>query len=714
MTPSAGPPKPRPRPPTPTAPSSPTPTTTPTAGPRWYRTPTSPGPRCRPPWSPPPTTRCPRKPGTPTTAPGASPARPTRHTDTAYGGNYTTTIPPQGGTAQTAFTDGRGLTTAIYQYHSRTAADPAGPPASYDKTSYTYTPAHKLATITDPAGNHWAYHYDLAGDQTTAAAPDTGTTTSAYDLAGQLTSVTDARGKTTSYTYDADGRKTAAYDTTGGADPAPTNQVAAWTYDTLKRGLPTAATSYTGGTGGDAYTTRIRGYNGFGLLTGTQTIISAAEGNLAGTYTHSLTYDPYTAAPATSYAAAAGGLPAETVSTGYNPLGQPTSAGSALWYYVAKLDYTDLGQPSEYTFGTTATPAWLTLSYDQQTGRLTGQQTVTGAATPATIQQASYTYDDAGNPLTASDTATGDYQCYTYDYLARLTDAWAQPSAGCAATPTADALGGPAPYWQHLGYDTAGNLTTNNTTYSTTNTVTQANTYPAPGAPQPHTLTSQQVTSTGYGYWTNTDIYDPAGNLTTRQDGGTTRQLTWTDQDKLGQVTDNTGNTTRYTYDASGNLLLQHDPGKTTLFLPGEELILNTTTGAITGTRYYTLGGQTIAARTSTGTITYLIDDPHGTATLAIDSATLQATRRYYTPYGDLRGPTPTWPAGDKGYVGGTTDPTTALTNLGARQYNTTAATFTSPDPLQKPYDPQDLNPYAYAENNPPTNADPTGALCTN
>ena len=145
----------------------------------------------------------------------------TWETDTTYGGNYVTTVPPTGGTSQTTFTDGRGLETAMYQYHSGVSADPSGPASGYDKTTYSYTPARKLASIKDAAGNSWSSGYDLAGDRTSEATPDSGTTTSSYDAAGQLMSVTDARTKQISYTYDADGRKTAAYDTTGGAAGIP-------------------------------------------------------------------------------------------------------------------------------------------------------------------------------------------------------------------------------------------------------------------------------------------------------------------------------------------------------------------------------------------------------------------------------------------------------------------------------------------------------------
>jgi RHS repeat-associated protein len=84
-------------------------------------------------------------------------------------------------------------------------------------------------------------------------------------------------------------------------------------------------------------------------------------------------------------------------------------------------------------------------------------------------------------------------------------------------------------------------------------------------------------------------------------------------------------------------------------------------------------------------------------------------TRRYFDPYGNPIGAAPaSWP-GNKGYVGGTADPMTGLTNLGAREYDPASASFLSPDPLLKPYDPQNLDPYAYAEGNPSTYADPSG-----
>ena len=98
----------------------------------------------------------------------------TWETDTAYGGDYTTITPPPGGTPQTTWTDGRGLTTAIWQYHAGAPVAVTDPASDYDATTYTYTPGQQLATITDAGGNAWSYTYDLLGDQLTQSDPGRG------------------------------------------------------------------------------------------------------------------------------------------------------------------------------------------------------------------------------------------------------------------------------------------------------------------------------------------------------------------------------------------------------------------------------------------------------------------------------------------------------------------------------------------------------------
>lgn len=635
----------------------------------------------------------------------------TWESDTTYGGNYVTVVPPSGGVSQTTFTDGRDLTTAIYQYHAGVPASPSDPASQYDKTSYTYTPAQQFATITDAAGNIWTDTYDLLGNQLTAADPDAGTTTNTYDAAGQLLTVTDARNKQTSFTYDADGRKTAEYDTTGGAAQTPSDQLASWTWDTLAAGQLTSSTSFSGG---NAYTEAITGYNSQELPSGTQTVIPAAQGALAGTYTQQDSYAP--TGQLTSYTdSAAGGLPAETVTTGFDAAGEANSLTGASTY-VDSLSYTNLGEPLQYTMGTSSLPAYVTDSYDPHTGRLTEQNTQTGTA-QTSVDDLHYSYDNVGNVTSEANTPAGgpaDVQCFQYDYLVRLVQAWAQASTGCAATPSASAEGGAAPYWNAYTYSTVGALTGITATTPSGAVTTTANSFPAGGATRPHAVTASNVTAPS-GSTTASYGYDASGHLSTVTGTTQNEALTWNDAGELSQAAitpaGGSAQNTGYVYDADGKLLITADPGTTTLYLPDEELSLSTGTGTVTGTRYYTLDGTSVATRTGTSAVAYLAGDAQGTDLAAVDAASLNLTRRYYDPYGNTRGTAaPAFPAGEKGFVGGINDTATGLTDLGVREYQPGTGSFISPDPLLKPFEPEGLDPYAYAQGNPATYSDPTGA----
>jgi RHS repeat-associated protein len=636
----------------------------------------------------------------------------TWETDTTYGGSYVTVVPPAGGTSQTTFTDGRGRTTAIYQYHAGVPARPSDPASQYDQTSYTYTPASKLATITDAANNGWSFTYDLVGNQLTATDPDASTTTDTYDAAGQLMTSTDARGKQTSYTYDGDGRRTASYDTTGGAAENTSDQLGSWTWDTLAKGQLTSSTSFSGGA---SYTESVTGFNSFELPSGTQTVIPAGQGALAGTYTQQDNYAPD--GQLTSYTdSAAGGLPAETVTTGYDSAGNPTSL-SGTSTYVDALSYTNLSEPLQYTMGTATQPVYLTDSYDSQTRQRTEQKMQAGTG-QVTVDDLNYSYDHVGNVTSEADTPAGapgstDVQCFQYDYLARLVQAWAQGSTGCAATPSASAEGGAAPYWNAYAYNTVGDLTAITTTAPSGAVTTTTDSYPAAGAARPHGITTSLVT-TPSGSTSSSYGYDPSGHLTSVTSTAQSESLTWNDSGQLSQTAitpaGGSARSSSYIYDANGTLLLTADPGTTTLILPDEELSLNTSTGTVTGTRYYSVNGITVATRTGASSVAYLAGDQQGTASVAVDSATLGVTRRYYDPYGNPRGTAPSsFPVGEKGFVGGTADTATGLTNLGAREYQPGTGSFISPDPLLKPYDPQNLNAYGYANDNPSTYADPSG-----
>jgi RHS repeat-associated protein len=630
----------------------------------------------------------------------------TWETDTAYGGDYTTTtyqnlVPgePTGGTPQTVFTNGEGQASKIYQYHDGVPADPSDPSSDYDQTSYSYTPAGKLATINDSAGNTWSYTYDLAGDQQTQSYPDSGTTQGNYDAAGQLMSVTDARGDQISYTYDLDGRKTGEYDTTGGAPESSSDELASWTYDTLAKGQLTSSTSYYNGS---AYTEEIAGYNPYGLPTGTKTIIPAAQGKLAGTYITAFSYNAATELISSYEDSAAAGLPQESVGYGYNAAAEPTSVGG----YVTSLTYTELGQPLEYTLGS-ASDAWMTDTWDPQTGLLKEQVTQTGTS-PVTVDDQNYSYDNTGQVTSEADTPSGgatQVQCFAYDYLGRLSQAWSQGNASCSGGPSQQAeSGAAAPYWEQFSYNSENDMTGETSTPASGNATTATSAFPAPGQAQPHAVSSQ-TTAGPSGTTTSSFSYNADGDLTSVS-GPQPESLSWDDAGRLAQLTTGAG-TTSYIYDADGNLLIREDPSSSALYLADEEISLSGS--SLSGTRYYSIGGQTVAARTSAGKVYYLTGDQEGTQTVAIDSSSLAVSERYYDPFGSPVGaPASSWP-GDKGFQAGPADPVTGLDDLGAREYDPGTASFVSPDQLLTPDDPQDLNPYAYASDSPPADEDPTG-----
>jgi RHS repeat-associated protein len=178
-------------------------------------------------------------------------------------------------------------------------------------------------------------------------------------------------------------------------------------------------------------------------------------------------------------------------------------------------------------------------------------------------------------------------------------------------------------------------------------------------------------------------------------------------------------NTSKYLYDADGNLLEQTSTVSGTdktriLYLFGgtEQITLNVSAKTWTGLRNYTGPDGTTITRSSSGTITYQVANAQGTATTAIDASTLAVTRRSYDPYGNPRGTKPTtWVAADEnhGYLGQPTDPTTGLNLLGARNYDPLQGRFLTPDPIFQAGDPNQMGGYTYAADNPASGSDPTG-----
>ena len=203
---------------------------------------------------------------------------------------------------------------------------------------------------------------------------------------------------------------------------------------------------------------------------------------------------------------------------------------------------------------------------------------------------------------------------------------------------------------------------------------------------------------------------------------GQTQTLTYDAEGRTATVATGSGthtNTSKYLYDAGGNLLEQTSAVDGTdktriLYLFGgtEQITLNVSAKTWTGLRNITGPDGTTITRSSSGTVTYQVANAQGTATTAIDASTLAVTRRYYDPYGNSRGTKPTsWVAADEnhGYLGQPTDATTGLDLLGARNYDPAQGRFLTPDPIFQSGDPNQMGGYTYAADNPASTSDPTG-----
>jgi RHS repeat-associated protein len=608
-------------------------------------------------------------------------------TTTVYHGDRIDTTPPAGGTPTTTISDVKGRTTELRQYQGAT---PAG---GYNATSYTYDPAGHLARVTDPAGNQWAYTYDIRGRLTQTNDPDRGTSTSSYNARDLKTSTTDIRNKPLAYVYDSLGRLIETHD-----DTATGAKRTSFVYDTIAKGILASSSRWAGT---DEYKTAVTALDIAYRPKTTVYTIPAVEGALAGTYTFSASYNS-AGSPSSVVMPGKGDLGQETVTYTYDVQGRP-DGGSA----VADTQYSPFGEPTLVTFGA----GQRLTEYEEGTRRLTRTLSVrnTPAGVSGLVSDLHYAYDAAGliTKINEATQAGTDNQCLSYDQLQRLTEAWTPSSGDCTTTPSADGLGGTAPYWQTWTFDTVGNRLTQVDHGTNSGDRTTNYTYPTARSSQPHTLTSTSTTDTT-GTRTAAYGYDAAGNTTSRPGATAQQNLAW---DREGHLTIDTEatSTTSYLYDANGERLIRRNPGATTLYLPNQEVRLTTGAATPTTTRYYTHLGQTIATRTAAGVV-WLIGDHQGTTTATVNISNQAVAQRDQTPYGALRGTaTGTWPVSmDKGFVGGTQD-TTGLTHLGAREYDPATGRFISVDPVQDMNDPQQWNGYSYANNSPISSSDPSG-----
>jgi len=615
-------------------------------------------------------------------------------TTTAYHGDHTEITPPAGGKTFD-YSDVDGNLTKVGEYDSDGT--------THHDTGYTYDRLNRLTGISDANGDVSAYTYDLLSRRRTSDDPDHGYSTTDYDPAGNPTVAVDAKGQKITSVYDDLGRPTQQWS----GDAGTGTKLAERVYDTLAKGQLTSSTAYDHG---HAYINTVTGYDDRSRPTGKTITLPDAESALAGDYTYTYTYDKADHLTSVSYPAA-GGLPAETVTSSYTNLGlfsQLTSNYSGGYTYLKTSSYTDIAQPSERDLGPAGGVA-RNYTYDPATNRLTNMHLTVGAdtATPTTVQDDDYGYDKAGDVTRVADKTTKvggvitpQSQCFTYDARLRLSDAWTTTAANCNGGAASADNNGPDPYKHGYHYDVLGNITS--VTSGISPQVTTGYTYPpadttanqTPGHPN----AVSTVGSDSYGY-------DANGALTSKTVSGVASTLAWDPLQRLTSLTSG-GQTTTFVYAADGNRLINREPTSTTAYLDGMEL--KAAGNTVTATRYYTADTGVIALRKAGNSApTWLAADTQDSTQIAIDGSTGVAARQRYLPFGAHRGGDAIT-ATNRGYLGQTED-TTGLDQLGARYYDPAIGKFISTDPIQNLADPQQRNPYAYAADNPTTLSDPDG-----
>jgi len=228
------------------------------------------------------------------------------------------------------------------------------------------------------------------------------------------------------------------------------------------------------------------------------------------------------------------------------------------------------------------------------------------------------------------------------------------------------------------------------------------------------------VTQIATGYSTTTYSYDQNGNL--KQQGATTYLY-----DYLNRITSVgfANSTSTYGYDANGSRVFQAGTTSTTTYPNKFYSIISSKSGANTlaTSTIFIWNGDTLigtvdqplynGSATSTAQVRYVHPDHLGSTNVVTDSqANLVQTLDYY-PYGASRIAVSTSTNEARKYIGQFSDQNVNLTFLNARYYDQSRGQFLTQDPVfwgkQNLSDPQSINVYSYANDNPITRKDPLG-----
>ena len=587
-------------------------------------------------------------------------------------------------------------------------------------TTYTVNTLGWRGDTTDALSHTVTTAYDNWGRVTSVTTP-AGVTSTVYDGNSNVTSVTDANSHITSTTFDDDNRPLVV--TKANTDTFT------YAYDGVGQKELLSST-----TDGNGHSTTLT-YDGLDRKTGASYPDGTSE---------SWTYD------ATSNVASHTDGKSQTVSDTYDDAGQlitvtypaGTGAGTGISYTYdvagRQTGMTDATGTSGYTFDnanrlTSLLQPNATTGYGYDNANRRTSMTVSGVT-----GSWSYTYDNANRLLTTknpnNETATNAYDAankvtsltagnnsvttYGYDTADRSTDVWHKTSTGTT-------LG----RYQY-SYDGASNVLTRTDNDGSVTTF---------GYDNSDQLTSEvrSITGGGSNAYSISYTYDHNANRKTKVLGGVTDTYTYDSNDKLlstssktygydlnGNCTSvkvGTATPTTLTYDIENRVTgITYPAGATNSFAyNGSDLRVSKIDSA--GTKTYKTDGSSPASPVlSDGAATYTpgLSERRGTtskfyhgdalgSTRGITGSTQAATdSTLYDGFGITVSRTGTTPT-PFGFVGASqyqTDSDSGLQLLGHRYYDPSIGRFLSSDPAKA-----GTNWYAYCDNNPLGNADPSG-----
>jgi RHS repeat-associated protein len=231
------------------------------------------------------------------------------------------------------------------------------------------------------------------------------------------------------------------------------------------------------------------------------------------------------------------------------------------------------------------------------------------------------------------------------------------------------------------------------------------------------------VTQIANGTATSSFAYDNNGNLTSAG----TSTFSWDYNNRMTQAVTQ-GSTSTYAYDFASNRVSQVVGSTTTIYPNKFYSITSTTNGATTysTTTVYVWNGDALIATidqaiingsaTGTPATRYIHPDHLGSTNIVSDESGNIVQDNEYYPYGETRLNQQTYPTKEQRQFIGQFKHGNSLAYLNARYYDSSRGQFVSEDPVflgtqQNLSDPQSLNSYSYANDNPISKSDPTGRL---